>query len=91
MEKKSISESKTRIIPQEKDRKEEGMEKIERAREKMQEEALNLLTQQQQKEIERQSLLHKANDQEKKRLGKIFGIERAEESEQIILLSGYIT
>ena len=67
----------------------EGANKIVEIRKEMQKELKRIMDQQQIKEIERQALLNSAAKMQKNRLGKIFCIERAEESEEIIIVTAY--
>jgi len=53
----------------------------------MQSEMLKLLDEQQAEENKRKKMLHGINKKEKNRLEKIFAIERAKESNDIVILS----
>jgi hypothetical protein len=52
---------------------------------------LDLLETEQKKEMEREEQLAEADDEEKKRLEKVFGVERAKASNRIIKMSEYVS
>lgn len=65
----------------------EGVAKIEAMRKAMQSEMLKVLDKQQTEEKGRKNMLKGVSAKERKRLEKIFAIERAKESDDIIRLS----
>lgn len=65
----------------------ECAKKIEKLRNKMQKDLLDLLNNEQKAEVEREKMLRKVTPEEGQRLKKIFAIERAKEAEKITQIS----
>jgi hypothetical protein len=69
--------------------KEDGTKAVENLKQKLHKEMLDLLEAEQKKETERDEQLQNANEEEKQKLEKTFGTERAKASDRIIKMSEY--
>lgn len=70
-------------------KKEDGVKIVEELRERLHKELLDVLEAEQKKEMEREEKLKIANEADKAKLEKAFGIERAKASNRIVTMSEY--
>ena len=77
------------VAPKPAQKKEDGVKVVEDLRERLHKELLDVLEAEQKKEVEREEKLKTANETDKAKLEKAFGIERAKASNRIVTMSEY--